>query len=430
MQKKKTNGNNVYVTGMGVLTSSARNIEEFSSDLIHGKSGIGILKGKIVNGRDAVGAELDVEMVRNNLRIHIENAALPEDTIQKIKKCSHRASKSIKASLSCVAEAYMQAELFRQPVPKERIGLIVAGSNLTYKIREEYLSSYLNGFEYLSPYYALRFLDTDHVGVISEIYDIGGEGFTIGGASASGNLAIIKAHQLLQLGIVDVCVISGAVAELTSMELQGFYNIGALGGRKYADFPELASRPFDRGHEGFILGEASGCIILESEASVVSRNVIPLVKLLGGKNSLDGNRSSNPSLDGEINMMRALLKEHSLKPDDISYINAHGSSSPLGDETELRAIKNIFKSNFSSLWINSTKSLTGHCLYSAGIVEAIATIIQMNKGFVHPAKNLESPILEGFLFSSKTSALVDMKYTLSNSFGFGGINSSVLFKNL
>jgi malonyl-ACP decarboxylase len=152
-------------------------------------------------------------------------------------------------------------------------------------------------------------MDTDHIGTISEIFNIAGEGFTVGGASASGNIGIIKGFQMIQLGIVDACIVVGALADLTNMELQGFYNIGAMGGKTFHDKPEKACRPFDRDHEGFIYGQASGCLILESFESAQKRNIPLLAEMLGGSIILDSNRLSDPNENGEIKAMESALKQ-------------------------------------------------------------------------------------------------------------------------
>jgi malonyl-ACP decarboxylase len=271
-------------------------------------------------------------------------------------------------------------------------------------------------------------MDTDHVGTVSEIFKIQGEGFTVGGSSASGNLAIIKGHQLIQLELVEACLVIGALADLSPLELQGFYNVGAMGGKRYRDQPAQACRPFDRDHEGFIYGQAGGCLVLESFASARKRGIPVLAEIVGASLLLDANRLPNPREEGEVRVMEAALAQAKVKPGQIDYLNAHGTSSPLGDETEVKAIKRVFKENLPGLWINSTKGLTGHCLTAAGVIESIAVIIQMQQGFVHPNLNLENPIDSQCRFSRKESNRVSIDISMSNSFGFGGINTCLIFK--
>ncbi|WP_051685115.1 beta-ketoacyl synthase N-terminal-like domain-containing protein [Clostridium sp. KNHs205] len=420
----------VYVTGMGVVNAIADSIPEFEHGLRNGHQGFRYLEGKKVNNVSIIGADINSFSFDNRMDYYGASASVPTAFIDRAGKTARRAPLTMKAALSCVLEAYCQAELFNRAISGDRIAIIVTGSNLTYSVREGYFDKFQKDPEYLTPQYALQFMDTDYIGTLSELFGIFGEGFTVGGASASGNAGIIKAWQLLQLGLADACVVVGALTELTNMELQGFYNIGAMGGRKYYCEPEKACRPFDEEHEGFLYGQASGCLILESGRSAEQRAVRPLAEILGGVINLDGNRSSNPSLAGEIKAMARTLETAGIKPEEVDYINAHGSSSPLGDDTELEAIKGVYKENISRIIINSTKGLTGHCLFSAGVVEAIAVILQMNSGFIHPNANLEKPSCHEFLFAGKIAVPASIRLAMSNSFGFGGINTSILIKGV
>ncbi len=423
------NNDRIYVTGMGVVNAIADSIPKFENSLRNGVQSFRYLEEKKVNNLSVIGADIKKFSFESAMNSYSDSTQVSKDIISKAVKTARRAPFTIKAAISCVLEAYCQAELFKNPVNGDRTGIIVTGSNLTNIVREGYYGKFESDPEYLSPQYALQFMDTDHVGTLSELFGIRGEGFTVGGASASGNTGIIKAYQLVKLGIVDACVVVGALTDLTNMELQGFYNIGALGGRRYYSEPDKACRPFDENHEGFIYGQASGCLILESQKSMERRNRKPLAQILGGVINLDGNRLSDPSLAGEIKAMENILEAAGVKPKEVNYINAHGSSSHLGDEMELKAIKEVYKENISGIYINSTKGLTGHCLFSAGVVEAIAAILQMNSGFVHPNANLENTIDREFLFAGKTAVPASIKLAMSNSFGFGGINTSILIKS-
>lgn len=418
----------VFITGMGVINSIANSSFGFERALKEGQQGIDFFQ----NRSTKTGINICAEIRDFSFELMLKNMALlpevPDSIISKAKRCVQRANFAIKVAISALFEAYIQAGLFQKPIARDRVAIIVAGSNLTNNIQSGYFSKFQQDPEYLSPMYALQFMDTDHVGTISEIFDISGEGFTVGGASASGNVGIIKGLQLIQLGIADACIVVGALADLTDMELQGFHNIGALGGKKFRNEPEKACRPFDNDHEGFIYGQASGCLILESSESVRERNISPLAEILGGAILLDGNRLSNPSEIGEIRVMESVLEQANMTAKDIDYINTHGTSSPLGDETELNAIKKVLKEEVARVWINSTKGLTGHCLFSAGVVEAIASIIQMRAGFIHPNVNLENPIDTDFLFGGKTATVAQVNTAMSNSFGFGGINTSIILK--
>jgi malonyl-ACP decarboxylase len=417
--------NKVAITGAGIFSSIGRNIKEFSESLKKGKTGIRFIH---YNSDDPdisvnMGALLPLFSFKDTLK---EYSFIGKNILQKAKKCS-RAPLSIQVSVLSAMEAYTNAMLHKNKADSERIALVVAGSNISPKYGYDLYKSFQKKPQYLSPAYPLHYMDTDHIGVLSEIFQIKGEGFTTGCASASGNAAIINGSRLIQLGIADVCLVVGPMADLSPMELQGFYNVGAMGGKNFADMPDKVCRPFDKEAEGFVYGQSGACIVLESAESAKKRKAKIIAKTTGGSIVLDGNSSSNPNKEGEIRAMLMALKNGGIYPEKVDYINAHGTSSPLGDKTEICAIKKVFGKNISKLWINSTKGLTGHPLYSAGVVEAVAVIIQMNQNFVHPNINLYNPIDENCRFAGFNAEPAEIGVALSNSFGFGGINTSVVF---
>lgn len=412
-------GNDAYVVGMGCITSNSKNKKELTSALVSGSR-----KFNYLDNTTYIGAEINARSLIDIFSEYYK--ALPDLIVRRIKRHVYKAQKEMIATIASVTEAYLQANLIDSGIVAGRIGIVVAGSNLTYKIKEDFLKKCINNPEYLSPKYALNLFDSNYVSVISEIFNLTGEGTAVGGASASGNVAIIKAFQLIQLGVLDVCFIIAPPSGMTSIELQAFYNIGALGGKKFASKPMEACRPFDIDHEGFILGEAAACIILESGKSVRKRKFHPFAALLGGGIILDGNHSSNPSLVGEGNVMELAMSNSGINIRDVSYINTHGSSSPLGDITEANVINRIFHEYLDKIWVNSSKSILGHCLTSAGVIEAIATILQMDNEFIHMNVNLEKPIDNEILFAKKRIENVKIQYAISNSFGFGGINTSIV----
>jgi malonyl-ACP decarboxylase len=416
----------ILVTGIGVVTSLGLDCARFSESLKQAKSGIGFLKPVSEHGgQEIIAAELPEIRLNDILQ---SKQDFDGDIVAKAQECSSRVPSCMKSSICSSLEAWHHAGLHERPIPEERVGIVVAGHNLTGNYQFGLMEKFLKSPEYLSPWFAIHNLDSDHVGILSEIFSIHGEGFAVGDASASGNVGIIKALQLLELGYLDACLVVGAQADLSPMELQGYRNIGAYGGKQFADRPEGACRPFDRDHEGFIYGQGSGCLVLETHESAMRRGVLPLAEIVGGAIVLAGNRLSDPSETGEICAMRLALERAQVEPHEVQYINAHGTSSPLGDDVEVKAIKEVFQSHLPDVWINSTKGLTGHCLYSAGVIEAIATIIQMREGFVHGNANLNNPIDDECHFCSAQSTSANISTALSNSFGFGGVNTSIILK--
>jgi len=415
------------VTGMGIVCSIRKNVREFTNSLREGICGIGTMEYL----KDApVGVKLGAEIKRDNFEKFLEEYYGPgkaeAEIISRARQAARRAPLPVQWTVAAAMEAWDQAKL--SGIDAERIGIVVAGSNLSQNLQYSLNPGFLENPEYISPNYALNYLDTNYVGTLSEIFGIHGEGFSVGGASSSGNVGIIKAFQLLQLGILDVCMVVGAPAVLSPMEIQSFCNIGAMGGKFYANKPQEACRPFDMEHEGFIYGQGAACIIMESSEFAKNRDALIYAEILGGAIVLDGNRLSNPSEEGEVRAMTNALSQAGVKAEQINYINAHGTASPIGDETEVNAVKRVFSENLKDIRVNSTKGLTGHCLYSAGVVEAVAAIIQMNEGFLHPNLNLVNPIDMQIRFCGPEKSRADILYSMSNSFGFGGFNTSIVLR--
>jgi malonyl-ACP decarboxylase len=262
-------------------------------------------------------------------------------------------------------------------------------------------------------------LDTDHVGVLSHILGVMGEGFTVGGASASGNVGIIAGGRLVSCGAADVCVVVGALQRPSAMERQALVNVGALnsGG---------AGAPFDRSAAGFVPGEGTACVVLESAPSARARGARPRAELRGYAQRLDGNSLADPAEEGELATMRAAIDSARLAAADIDYVNAHGTGSPLGDATEASALRELFGTGAGTPWINATKGLTGHCLSAAGVLEAVATIVQLERGFVHPNFALRDRVDRGLRFVGERAQPARIRHALSNGFGFGGFNSAIV----
>lgn len=415
----------VAITGMGIISALGQGVSVFTEALYQGKCGIKQFQPDtpVATPSITVAARLTDFDFASALQ---KFTVLPQEFMQKIHKMARRAPISIHAAIIAGLEAWQQAQLMEHDLDASRIGLIIAGNNIAQNYHYDAQAIYNAEPLYLSPSYALHFMDTDHVGMLSEILGIHGEGFTVGGASASSNIAIMQACRMIQSDAADVCVVVGALADLSPVELQGFYNIGALGGHSFAAQPEKACRPFDQQHEGFIYGQASGCLILESQASALERKVEIIGEIRGGAVLLDGNHLADPNQKNETKVMHQALAAANMQIADIDYINAHGTSSPLGDEVELAAIREVCGDAITNVWINSTKSITGHCLWSAGIVEIIATFIQMHENFLHPNLNLENPIDAACHLVGQQATPAVINTALSNAFGFGGINTSIV----
>jgi len=417
----------VAIVGMGIVCSIGDNIRDFRQSLKDGVSGITRLADR---RGPKLSVDIAAEIKKFSFLDHLYRYSdLPGDILQKARRCAQRSPFSIQASVVSAAEAWQDSGMFVGGNNSERLGVIVAGESTTQNYRYGLQADFEADPEYLSPRYALQYLDTNQVGVLSEIFSIKGEGFVVAGASASGNVGIIKAVQLIQSGIVDTCLVTGVVADLSPIELQGFVNVGAMVRENAFQTADAASRPFDTGHAGFVYGQASASVVLQASDVATEREAVIRAKILGTALNLDGASTTAPCVAGEVRAMNTALHRGGISASEIDYLNAHGSSSPLGDVTEVEAIKHVFRDHVSTLRVNSTKGLTGHCLYSAGVVELIASVLQMEGEFLHPNKNLENAIDDDLRFSGSTSEKYKIELAMSNSFGFGGINSSIVFKH-
>jgi malonyl-ACP decarboxylase len=414
----------VVVTGMGVVCSIARDAPAFAAALRQGCSGItadpwgepGPPFGAPVRGfhlADALAAR----------------RALPEPLLATAERAVRRAPFALQVAAAAALEAWERAGLHEAALPGERLAVVVAGNNLTGGYAESQRAAFARSPAYLTGRFALHVQDSDHVGTLSEILGIRGEGFTIGGASASGNLALIQASRLIELDAVDACLVEGALAELSPMEVQAFLNLGAMACRLPDDAPRPAGPPFDRSRRGFVLGQACACLVLESAASAARRGARSLAELAGYAVQLDANRLADPSEPGEAAVMARAIARAGLAPHRIAYVNAHGSGSILGDATELAALRLVLGGGFAAPWVNATKALTGHCLGAAGVLEAAATVLQIQGEFVHGNPGLAAPIDPAYRFVGPRAASATIPFALSNSFGFGGINTSIVLSH-
>jgi malonyl-ACP decarboxylase len=303
--------------------------------------------------------------------------------------------------------------------------LVVAGSNLQQRDTAAVYAAHRDAPARVRASHGLTFLDTDLVGCLSQVFGLHGEGYTLGGASASGNLALIHAARHVRSGEADVAVVVAPIMRLSVFELHGLAGLGAMGGERCRDAPDRACRPFDRDRDGFIYGEGCGCVIVESRARAARRGAASLGVIAGYGVHLDGHRDPDPSAGGEAEAMRRAVAMSGIDADRIDYVNTHGSGSVLGDACEVEALR---QAGLSGARLNATKSLTGHTLSAAGAIEAIATLIQMHGGFLHPTRNLDCPIAGDLCWVRAAAELADIRYALNHSVGFSGINTAIVFR--
>lgn len=410
----------VVVTGAGVLTSVGSGVEAFSDALSCGRVGI---TSSPEDGFGVAG-----RLPEFNFENSLARLSLSESVTSRAIRAGRRAPRSAQVSLITALEAWRQAFGDGEVHPPEKVNILVAGNNINQGYQRDIMTKFQHDPEYVPASYALHFLDTDQIGLLSEVLGIRGEGFTVGGGSASGNVGILQAYRQIKHGLCQACVVVGALADLSPVELRAFRHTGALGGKRFATQPEKACRPFDADREGFIYGQGSACMIMESAKHANARGAFIWGQIGGGALCLDGNRSSDPSVAGEVRAMKQALEEAGQAPEEVDYVNAHATSSLMGDEVEVKALKQVFGTHVANVSVNATKGLIGHCLYAAGVIESVATLIQMNGGFLHPNVNLENPIDDDCRFIRLTAEAKRSQLALSNAFGFGGINTSIVLK--
>jgi malonyl-ACP decarboxylase len=396
------------VTGMGVISAIGQGKAAFAAALLDGKAAFDVMRRP---GRQRESAYIGTE---------IREMAFPPGIARQTLRA---ASLSAQAALVVLQEAWVDARLF--DVDPCRIGLIVGGSNIQQRELAQIHESYRDRSAFLRPTYALSFMDSDLCGFCTAQFGIRGLAYTVGGASASGQLAIIQAAQAVSVDQVDVCIALGALMDLSYWECQSLRALGAMGSDRYADEPALACRPFDCDHDGFIFGESCGAVVIESLESSQRRGVMPYAALRGWGVAMDGNRNPEPSLKGEMRAIQSALDASGFTPAQIDYVNPHGTGSIVGDETESKALRAC---GLAGAYLNATKSLIGHGLSAAGTVEVIATLLQMQAGQLHPTRNLENPIDLTLNWVTNKSIDHPIENALTLSMGFGGINTALCWQ--
>lgn len=282
----------------------------------------------------------------------------------------------------------------------------------------------------ITPYFIPGTISNLAPGQVSMKYGLKGVSYTNTSACSSGAHAIGEAFRTIVRGELDACVAGGAEAAITPLGVGGFAAMRALSKRN--DAPEKASRPWDSGRDGFVIAEGAGLIFLEEREHAIKRGATIYAEIVGYGASADAYHLTQPAPEGEgaQRAMRAALADAKLNPDAIDYINAHGTSTPVGDMLELKAVRHVFGDHVNKLWVSSTKSMTGHLLGAAGGLEALFSVLALHEGVVPPTINLDDPDPEvgGIDLVPHEARNRALNFVLSNSFGFGGTNASLIFR--
>jgi 3-oxoacyl-(acyl-carrier-protein) synthase len=417
----------IVVTGLGVVSTVGCAPGAFIDALLAGRSGITLWKEDLdARPYSRIGGDL----TEFDLSAHLDSvgAGYPATVKERARKLLRSTPLSGRATAAAALHAFVDAGLREGSPPPERCAHVLAGHNLNANYIVRNVRTYYDDDpDYIDPLFGVMCMDTDVLAVTSQILGVRGPSFTVGGACASGNLAIQAALDLLRLGRADVALVCGGALDTDPVSLQGWAMIDAISCRAFVDEPTRASRPFDLRREGFVPAQGAAALVLEAREHAEARGARIHGRLLGAACTGDACRLTKPSRDGQSRAMRLALADARVTPDSVDYVNAHATSTPLGDAVEVAAIKDVFGAHSRRLLVNATKSMIGHNLAAAGVVEAVATLLQMQRGIVHPTINLEEPDPALDLdFVPNEAREHRIAIALSNSFGFGGLNSTVI----
>ena len=404
----------VVVTGMGVMAPTGQNVEEYWDNLVSGVSGI----GKITLC-DA--SEFPNDIAGEVTGFDASQYANAKET--------RRMARFSQMAVAAAATAIENSGLNLSEEDGERLGVVMGNGNGGFPTTEENAETLFGrGGMRMSPFFVPMILPNMAAAQISRIYGLQGYTNTVITACAAGNQAIGEAAEVIRRGAADVVLGGGCEAGISRLGLGGFHVIRALS--RYKGEPTQASRPFDADRDGFVPAEGAGVLVLESMEHAINRGANVIAEILGYGVSSDAFHAVQPDKNGEgaARAIKFALRDADLVPADIDYINAHGTSTPLNDASETKAIKKAFGEAAYSVPISSTKSMTGHALGGAGAIEAVAVVKTIETGIIHPTINLTNPDENCDLdFVPNEARKVDVKSALSNNFGFGGQNACVVF---
>jgi len=408
----------VVVTGLGALTPIGNTLQEYWDGLVNGKSGAAPI------------TYYDTEKHKTKFACEIKNFNV-EDFIDK--KEVRRMDKFAQYAIVASDEAIKDAGISLENVNKHRVGVIWGAGIGGLQTFQDEVMNYAagDGTPRFNPFFIPKMIADIAPGHISMRNGFMGPNYTTVSACASSANALVDAFNYIRLGMCDVIVSGGSEAAVTIAGMGGFNSMQALSTRN--ESPETASRPFDATRDGFVLGEGAGALVLEEYEHAIARGAKIYCEVGGGGLSSDAYHLTAPHPEGigVIAVMENCLRDAGLKPEDVDHINTHGTSTPLGDVAELKAIKAVFGEHAKNININSTKSMTGHLLGAAGAIEAIASILAMQNGIVPPTINhttVDENIDPSLNLTLNKAQKREIKVAMSNTFGFGGHNACVLFK--
>lgn len=413
--KRGNNNRRVVITGLGIMSPLGLEVDKFWANLISGKSGVSRIE------------HFDVKKIASKIAAQIRNFR-PENYMDfKQAKRMDRFSQFAVAAASC---AVRNGSLKVNSGNEERIGVYIgSGVGGLSTLEEQHIKLLGKGADKVSPFLIPMMISNMAAAQISIMSGAKGPVSTTTTACAAGSNAIGDAFEIIKRGDAEIMIAGGSEAAITPLGMAGFSNMQALSTRN--DEPEKASRPFDRDRDGFVMGEGCGILILEELQSALKRNAYIYCEMFGY--GLSGEAYHITALEetgaNVARCMRNCLDKGGIRIEEVDYINAHGTSTPLNDVIETTAIKRCFGEHAYNLNVSSTKSMTGHCLGASGAIEAISAVLAVKDNVIPPTINLDNPDEKCDLdYTAKVSRKKEVNVALSNSMGFGGHNVTLGFK--
>ena len=408
----------VVVTGLGAITPLGNSVPEYWDGLAKGVSGADIIQ------------QFDITKFKTRFACEVKDF-VPTNYFDR--KESRKLDRFTQFALIASDEAVKDAGINKDNVDHDRVGVIFASGIGGITTFQDDIMEFAkgDGTPRFNPFFIPKMILDIAAGQISMRYGFRGPNFAVVSACASSTNAIIDAYDNIRLNKADIILTGGSEAVICEAGVGGFNAMKALSERN--DDPKTASRPFDKDRDGFVMGEGAGLLVLEELGHALARRAKIYCEIAGGGATADAYHITAPHPEGlgAKNVMHVALRDAGMKPEDIDYINVHGTSTPLGDIAETKAILNVFGDSSYDLNISSTKSMTGHCLGAAGVIEALACILAVSKNIIPPTINhfTDDPELDPKLnFTFNHAQQKEVNAALSNTFGFGGHNASVIIK--
>ena len=410
----------VVISGIGAVTPLGNNIEEYWNGLVNGQSGADMI------------THFDTEHFRTKFACEVKNFDI-ENFINR--KEARKMDRFCHYAIASADEAMADSGLNEDTsLNKERMGIIWAsgiGGLETFQNEVKAYSTSATGIPKFNPFFIPKMIIDISAGHLSIRYGFKGPNFSVVSACASSTNAMIDALNYIRLGKADVVLTGGSEAAITEPGIAGFNAMKALSERN--DDPQTASRPFDLDRNCFVMGEGGGALILEEYEHAKARGAKIYAEVIGDGATGDAHHITAPHPEGEgaMRVMKITLEDAGIAPEDVDYINVHGTSTPLGDVSEVKAIQKVFGNHAYNLNISSTKSMTGHLLGAAGAIEGIASVLAIKNGIIPPTINhfTDDPAFDSKLnFTFNKAQKREVNVAISNTFGFGGHNASILFK--